>query len=167
MNLQRRHRQDEWMDDPDLAEDLHHGALRGLSRVNRMSGVSRSLWKLMHPWINEHPERPIRVLDVACGGGDVAIGLKRLSQRKNVELEITGCDISPRATAYATNLASQSGLSVEFQCRDVLAEALPGSYDIVYTSLFLHHLEEDSLRSILRSMKRVARHRILLSDLIR
>ncbi|MEM6468960.1 MAG: methyltransferase domain-containing protein [Planctomycetota bacterium] len=167
INLSLRDRQDEWMDEPDLDPRLHHGALRGLSRVNRMSGVAGSLWKQMRPFIEHCSAEKVQILDVASGGGDVAIALKKRAQKAGAEVSITGCDISPVATQFASENAARQNVDVEFQCRDVLADALPGSFDIVYTSLFLHHLEEPSLLQILDSMKRVAKHRMILSDLIR
>ncbi|MEO1616039.1 MAG: methyltransferase domain-containing protein [Planctomycetota bacterium] len=167
MNLKTRDRQDEWMDQPDLSTELHAGALRGLSRVNRFSGVVGSLWKPIASWAETAADTPISLLDVASGGGDVAIGVDRRAKRASVAVRVTGCDISPFATEYATRQAERVNADVRFLCRDVLADAMPESYDIVYTSLFLHHLEQDSLLEILDSMRTIAKHRVILSDLIR
>ena len=40
---------------------------------------------------------PIRVLDVASGGGDVPIALAKRASRAGIHVEIEGCDVSPEA----------------------------------------------------------------------
>ena len=41
------------------------------------------------------------LLDVACGAGDVAIGVARRARQEGVTLVVDACDISPNAIAYA------------------------------------------------------------------
>src|SRR5207248_3643048 len=42
--LRRRRLRPEWMDQPGLDEGQHRQALRGLERINRLSGSARILW---------------------------------------------------------------------------------------------------------------------------
>lgn len=48
---------------------------------------------------------------------------------------VTGADFSPKAIAYARELAAEIGVEAQFVCADLydLPEALDGQFDIVYT----------------------------------
>ncbi|WP_182870412.1 methyltransferase domain-containing protein [Rhodopirellula sp. JC639] len=167
MQLHTRDRQDEWMDQPDLDGALHAKALRGLSRVNRFSGAVGAIWQPIARLSDVLAGRPIRVLDVACGGGDVAIGLKRLADRKGIEMEIVGCDLSDTAVAFAGDNAKRRGADVAFVQHDALSGDLPAGFDVVYSSLFLHHLEAADVVRLLAAMRSSARHKVVISDLLR
>ena len=54
--------------------------------------------------------RPLRVLDIAAGGGDVLIGIAKLAARHGVAIEAHGCDINPTAVEYAQNAAQQAAI---------------------------------------------------------
>jgi 2-polyprenyl-3-methyl-5-hydroxy-6-metoxy-1,4-benzoquinol methylase len=111
---------------------------------------------------------PIRVLDIAAGGGDVLLRIAKLAARDNIAIEAHGCDISPAAVAYAQVAADRSGLGgVEFFRLNVLAEPLPEGYDVVMSTLFFHHLEESQATDLLRRMANSARQCVLIDDLYR
>lgn len=168
MDGSTRQRQAELMDQPDLAEGEHLRALAGLRRINSISRSSRLLWPDVRRLAERVHERPLRILDVACGGGDVTVGLAQLGQRHGIELAVTGCDISPVAIGQARRVAVESGLTnVEFRQQDVLREPLPDGFDIVTCSLFLHHLAHDEAVELLRRMAAAARRLVLVNDLRR
>ena len=168
MNGSTRHRQAELMDQPDLAEAEHLRALAGLRRINSISRSSRLLWPDVRRLAERVRERPLRILDVACGGGDVTVGLAQLGRRQGIELAVTGCDISPVAIGQARRVAAESGLTnVEFRQQDVLREPLPDGFDVVTCSLFLHHLAHDEAVELLRRMAAAARRLVLVNDLRR
>jgi SAM-dependent methyltransferase len=79
---------------------------------------------------------------------------------------ITGIDISPRAIERARDLAARLGSPATFLLRDVTAQGCP-SCDVAVSSLFLHHLDDDDARQLLRAMASAARRGIVISDLIR
>jgi SAM-dependent methyltransferase len=150
------------MDDPSLDPSLHVGALRGLERINAVSATARALWG---PLRRLAGARPVRVLDVACGAGDVAIGLQRRARDAGLAIEVSGCDVNPRAVAHARARAEERGADVEFFECDVLRDAFPRGYDIHLCTLFLHHLRESEAVELLR---RMAKGRgLLASDLVR
>ena len=129
------------MDDPGLAEELHGAALRDLARLNRASFVAASLWPRVRALA------PTSLLDVGCGGGDVAVALARRARDEGLPLTVRGCDRSAQAVAFATAQAQRAGVDVEFTTRDALGEAArPDEQDVVMCSLLLHHLSgEDAL----------------------
>jgi 2-polyprenyl-3-methyl-5-hydroxy-6-metoxy-1,4-benzoquinol methylase len=167
-DLRHRNRQPELMDDPALDAEQHRHALNGLSRVNRFSRSTAILWPAIREVVGHTSSRPLRILDIASGGGDVAIGLAARARRSKVDVQITGCDISPLAVEHATQLVQQFQFSnLQFLEEDAIHGTLDGPYDIVMCSLFLHHLPEDDACILLRRMQELATHRVLVNDLRR
>ena len=117
-------------------------------------------------WRRDQPAK-LSLLDVACGAGDVAIGVARRARREDVNLVIEGCDISPTAIAYATDRARRAEADVRFFEHDVLNTPLGRVYDVVICSLFLHHLDEAAAIRLLRTLDAAARSLVIVSDLDR
>lgn len=166
-DLRHRRLQPELMDQPELDAERHHRALTGLSRVNYFSGSAAILWPSILEIARQEPKRGWRLLDVASGAGDVPISLWHKARRAGVRLEIDGCDISERAVGHARERAEQRQASVRFFRCDVLGEGLPGGYDFVTSSLFLHHLPEPQAVELLRRMAGAASRLVLVNDLNR
>ena len=163
-----RRRLPELMDDPALEARQHVQALRGLERINRWSRSASILWSPIRDAASQAPGRSIRVLDVATGAGDLPIALWRAARRHRVPLSIDGCDVSPRAIEHAKRRASAIGAEVGFFPLDVFSDALPaGEYDVVMSSLFLHHLDEAQGRYLLGRMREAAGRLVLVNDLVR
>jgi SAM-dependent methyltransferase len=167
MDLRLRHRVNELMDQPGLDEQLHRKALRGLRRVNWFSRSSGILWSSIRELAGRVERRPLRVLDIACGGGDVTVAIARRGQRAGIEMQVDGCDISPVAVRHARQQAEQVQPGVGFFELDALADPLPDDYDVLMCSLFLHHLDEADAVELLRRMSVATRHLLLVNDLRR
>jgi SAM-dependent methyltransferase len=160
-----RHPEPELMDGPDLEPARHASALKALARVNALSLTASAVWaeiRRMRP----NGTRPLRILDVACGGGDVVVALARKAARSGVRLEVHGCDVSPFAVAYAREAARRKAVEAHFFQQDALASPIPDGYDLVCSSLFLHHLSEREAVRFLRSMAAAGRS-LLVQDLVR
>ena len=158
------------MDAEDLDSARHMKALRALARVNRVSLVAARVWRevlhLNRLSRDRGGDQPVRLLDVACGGGDVMVDVARRAQRASVPLVVHGCDLSPVALEHARREAERRGVAVDFFVRDVVAEGLPGGYDLVCSSLFHHHLSREDSVDLLRGMAE-AGHWVLVQDLLR
>lgn len=168
IDLKHRDRQPELMDDPALDESQHEHALRGLRRVNALSGSTAILWPAIRDVAQRVSGRPLRVLDIASGGGDLAVGLATRARQTGINLNVVGCDISPLAVRHATELATQAHVdNVQFLEVDAIHGPLEGPYDIVMCSLFLHHLPIDEAHRLLTRMRELASHQVLINDLRR
>jgi len=152
----------ERMDDPALDAALHEDALRGLERINAVSATARALWR---PLERLAAAGRLRVLDLACGAGDVAIALRRRARREGVPIEVAACDRSPRAIAHARERAGNLGADVELFSCDVLGDGFPQGFDVYLCTLFLHHLRESEAVELLRRM--ASGKALLASDLVR
>ncbi|MGB4707198.1 MAG: methyltransferase domain-containing protein [Fuerstiella sp.] len=166
-SLTARDRQTELMDDPDLDPGLHQQALIGLRRVHWVSGTVSTIWKPIHQLAQQTPGTKLRVLDVACGGGDLTVALAARAKRSGHSVEISGCDISSTALNFAAAHAAAKRVDVHFFSADVLSAPLPQEYDVVCCSLFLHHLDETDAVKLLASMRNAAKRMVLISDLCR
>jgi SAM-dependent methyltransferase len=162
-NLAQRDKQPEIMDQPGLDLTQHQHALRALARINWISASAGILWKPIRQLAQEKSGSPLRVLDLATGGGDVPIRLHRRAQRAKLPITFAGADLSPTAIEYAR----QSSAGVDFFCLDALNAPLPADYDVITCSLFLHHLEADQAIDLLQRMRLAARSMVLVNDLVR
>ncbi|MEM9021387.1 MAG: methyltransferase domain-containing protein [Planctomycetota bacterium] len=154
----------EVMDQPGLPVEQHRKALRALRRINQLSCTTLQLARTIARLVPNDPNRTLRILDIASGGGDLAIGLARYAKRRGLGWSITGSDISPTAMDHATSAAKRAGVDVSFVQADALA-GLPGAYDMVVCTLFLHHLTDEQIVKLLSQASR-AQH-IVVSDLRR
>lgn len=151
------------MDDPGLERDRHVDALEALARVNRASLAGRRLWREVFA-LEARLGRSPRVLDLACGGADLLVDVARRARRAGVPVELHGCDISPVAVERARRAAPAG---VEIFRLDALGEELPAGYDLVTSSLFLHHLTGSEAVSFLRRMADAAGVGLFVQDLRR
>lgn len=162
----QRRLEPELMDDPGLDAGAHRDALRGLARINTLSRAAAALWPPIRDAVRAGG-RPMRLLDVACGGGDVTIALQQRARRERLPLTVHGCDLSETALEVACRRAAARGLDarMHFHRRDVIDEGVPPGYDIAICSLFLHHLPHAAAVSLLRAM--ASRTRLVVASDLR
>jgi demethylmenaquinone methyltransferase/2-methoxy-6-polyprenyl-1,4-benzoquinol methylase/phosphoethanolamine N-methyltransferase len=96
-----------------------------------------------------------RVLDVGCGPGRLAIMAARVTGQAG---EACGIDPAPEMIALARRNAARAGVGVCFEVAAV--EALPypdDHFDVVLSSLVLHHLPDELKHRGLVEIRRVLR----------
>jgi 2-polyprenyl-3-methyl-5-hydroxy-6-metoxy-1,4-benzoquinol methylase len=99
-------------------------------------------------------QRPIRVLDVGAGGGDVSRALAEWSRRDGLAVEVTALDADERAVRWART----RGGDVEYRCAFTSELVDAGEkFDIVISNHLLHHLSGDELAAVLRESVALAR----------
>jgi ubiquinone/menaquinone biosynthesis C-methylase UbiE len=93
------------------------------------------------------------VLDVGCGTGNLTMAVKR---RAGEESEVHGIDAAPEMIQAAERKAAEKQVDVGFQVG--LIEDIPfpdGKFDVVVSSLMLHHLPKDLKRQGVAEISRV------------
>lgn len=93
------------------------------------------------------------VLDVGCGTGSLAIAAAR---HVGPTGRVFGIDASPPMIARARRKATKDGVHVDFNVG--VAEHLPfpdGRFDVVLSTLMLHHLPRKTRQQCAREMTRV------------
>jgi SAM-dependent methyltransferase len=169
-DLTRRHLVPEIMDDPNLPEADHELALKGLRRINRLSGTVDYLASAILNVAGKRPKSHWSILDIGCANGENLIALRQ-KLAKHLSITAVGWDISPFAIDKARGLAQTYRLSadqVRFEIVDAmnLSAQIPRS-DIVINSLFMHHFDETSVVSLLNHSAKLADVAVLADDLHR
>ena len=173
-----RVRDQELMDNPLLDSKEHVHALEGLARLNAVSGAARTVWRPIRRLYQQHfataggagyqpRPRAIRILDVACGSGDIALSLADIAANAGIEIRVDGCDISQVAVNNANERASRHGYDCKFFQLDALRDGLPADYDVITNSLFMHHLSEEEAAGLLRKMCDATKALVVVHDLVR
>ncbi|HXB22808.1 MAG TPA: methyltransferase domain-containing protein [Candidatus Solibacter sp.] len=133
-------------------------SLKDLQMINRRFGGAQVMSDLLHQVAVQRRLESIAWLDVAGASGDIATLAQKALGRKGVRLE-------PILLDRAASHLSSRYPSV---CSDALV--LPfrdGSLDVIGCSLFAHHLEPKQITQFAIEALRVARHAVVISDLIR
>lgn len=154
----------ELMDDPGIDPVDHQRALRGLARLNALSMIQRTVRREIERLSGG---QPCSVLDVAAGSGDLAVALTRRSSGTRSGHTFTCCDVSPTACQAVRDRARSARVRVDAVVADIIHDGVPGEHDIVTCHLFLHHLTDEEIVSVLGSMRSAARRAVLVTDLDR
>jgi ubiquinone/menaquinone biosynthesis C-methylase UbiE len=144
--------------DQQTAPDTHGLVLHWAARYDLLS------WLLTHGREREMREAIIRlasletghdVLDIGCGTGTLAIAATR---HVGTTGAVMGIDASPAMIARANRKAGKARARATFQV--AVAEDLPfpdQRFDVVFSTLMLHHLPRKTRQQCAREIKRVLR----------
>lgn len=139
--------------------------LADLATVNTVTLARLPTLGFMAQAVRRAGGRPLRVLDVACGEGDMLRRVHRWGQRTGHELVLTGLDLSEQGIE-AARAATPDGMGIEYRVGDVFAAPL-GDVDVVLSSLFTHHLGDADVVRFLRLMEDAAGVGWFVNDLHR
>lgn len=142
-------------------------ALSAIRTVNRLYGGDRTHKLLFQKVVKGRSGRPLHILEVASGRGEVVRETIRGLQAAGTPVTVTVLDQHashlPRPGDWPAPLPQPACLAA-----DALQIPLPdASVDVVSCCLFLHHLGPASMRKYLREALRVARVAVLVNDLER
>lgn len=164
-----RHRAEadiEQMDRPDCDARLLENTYRQFGLINRVLSGWRKLYATELRTIVPSEPRPVTVLDIGCGGGDIAVMLSRWASRDGKQVHITGIDPDPRAARFARQRAAVPGVEFrEAHTSDLVREG--ARFDAVISNHILHHLAPEELRQLLADSEILAERKALHNDLIR
>lgn len=110
--------------------------------------------------------RAATLLDVGCGGGDVARSLARWAERDGFDLTVTAIDPDPRAHAWAAAHDKGAGIEYGAQSSRKLVEA-GEQYDVVVSNHVIHHLSAADLVELLADTAALTRSLCVHNDLRR
>ena len=150
-DFSRRSGEAELMDNPGIDPETFRDCLRDIAKVNAVTlarvptldflGRLRRAGRL-------DLDRPIEILDVGSGYGDGLAGIAAWAKRRGAAVTLTGLDLNPWAAQIAQ--AAHPGVA-RFVTGDVFDHE--GGADIVVSSLFAHHLDDDQIVRFLQWME--------------
>lgn len=156
----------ELMDDPGCDPQLLRATLRRFETINRLVSRWGTVYRSsMRPFLTAL-DRPARVLDLGCGGGDVIAQLSGRARRDGFEVEWVGVDPDPRALDVAMTRPAPPRTS--FLCADGEDLLAAGErFDLVLSNHVLHHLTPAELGEFADQSRRLSRGLVMHSDIER
>lgn len=153
----------ELLDDPAADPGTVMRSLRNIARSNRWFGgaaaVRHGLERVLR---GVSPARPLTLLDLGTGSGDLPRHAVRWARGQGFELRPVGMELSRTAAA----MARRSGLPCAVACAG--APPVRGkAVDLVLVSQVAHHLDRDSSIRLIRICDALARIGVVLADLRR
>ncbi|HUO60851.1 MAG TPA: methyltransferase domain-containing protein, partial [Candidatus Acidoferrales bacterium] len=148
----------EILDSGDASPDVVEASLRDLATVNRWFGGVRTSRILFERVARERSLPKLDVLDVASGDGFVPKQVAAKLRRQGVNIRLTLLDRFARHLPPDVPGLVGDALDLPFEDNTV---------DVVSSCLFLHHLEAEEVRRFAREALRVARHAVVINDIVR
>ena len=157
----RRRRGIEVLDDPGVSPEIMTRSMADVERANNLLGGTRAALGELEPVLAELPESAT-LLDVGTGAADIAAAARTLAAKRGVKLRTIGFDISAvlveRHRRRHEAVVLGNALRLPFRDKSV---------DVVMCSQVLHHFPELEARDLIVELNRVARARVVISDLRR
>lgn len=167
LDFSRRAELVELMEQPCSYEELR-ACLHDIARVDRVTFAYRPTISWLEKLMAAHPEstRPLRVVDVGCGYGDMLRRIHSWAAKRGNAVELTGIDLNPDAIRAARE-ATPPAQRIEWIVGDALSDAATGKIDVVVSSLLTHHLTDSQIVQFVQWMERTARRGWFINDLHR
>ena len=107
------------------------------------------------------------ICDWGCGGGDSLKVLDKYFRKQNLKLNFIGVDATVAAVEYAVQ-TNKDFNNLSFRLADVLKEPfLKNEFDVVISSLFTHHFDDDAWVALIKKMVGAAKTAVIINDLHR
>lgn len=141
--------------------------LRELHSINKLLGGYNATLAGLKKVFRSTERDVINVLDIGFGGGDSIRVMADFAERNNKNVFFYGIDLKPDCVAYATkNLEDLSNKTLICDDYRNLSVEFLQNIDVIHCSLFLHHLNDQEIESLLKfSCKRNCT--LLINDLHR
>ncbi|NLF30406.1 MAG: methyltransferase domain-containing protein [Planctomycetes bacterium] len=157
--LERRCEDLEWLDRPDCPADLPAVSDRFMALINRHFGGERLVRSFIAGQLRRHgAARPLRVLDIGSGRGDIPLAVLRWARRQGRAVTFTCVD--------RRDAGGEAADGLERVVSDIFDYAPPRPFDCAVASMVLHHLTDDRIVELLERLRPFV-PRLFISDLRR
>lgn len=165
MDLSARASGSEIMDSGDVGPEVFTRVMDDLALVSRvMLAHGPTIGFLQRATRGLPRGTAISILDIGCGEGDLLRRIRRWSNRRGLDVRLSGLDLNPRSAVVA-RARTPPGYAIEYSTGNVFDHA--GGADFVVSSLFTHHLTDEQVTLFLRWMERHAARGWFVNDLHR
>ena len=141
--------------------------LADLARFNGAMLGHRPVLRWLDRAVRNIPaDRPLTLLDIGCGYGDLLRAVRRWAQLRGRPMTLIGVDLSPQVIGIA-HAATDAIDAIDYHAADIFDFAPAGPIDFVTTSLVAHHLSDEMIVRFLRWMETHAGKGWVIYDLQR
>lgn len=138
--------------------------LRNLISLNRHFGSHHLAKRFLAAWFQ--PGERYRVLDLATGAGDIPRLMVDWCRQREIPITVEAVDANPSTLAIAERQCPDYP-EITWTRSDALTFDSPCTYDLVWSSLALHHFSEENAVRLLRRCDELSHHFVAVSDLER
>jgi 2-polyprenyl-3-methyl-5-hydroxy-6-metoxy-1,4-benzoquinol methylase len=160
--LDVRSREDEQMDSPDLDPAVYEKVLHDLARVNRFTFTAWPTLAFLRRAIGD--SKRLRLMDIGFGDGDVLRAVARWAKRRGIETDLVGVDLNEKSVKAALD-ATPAEMNIDYRAGDYLDQQ--GPWDFITCVQTTHHMTDEQLLTLLRTMEKETRMGWLICDLHR
>jgi 2-polyprenyl-3-methyl-5-hydroxy-6-metoxy-1,4-benzoquinol methylase len=177
---------EELMDADDLDAATFHHVLDDLAKVNKLTLAYRPTLAFLRQVRDRFDKKrrqrvllrfpkarprfasvPLRILDVGSGAGDQLLTICTHWSRRGFWISKgVGIDLNPRSKALATSKTQQEAWHIKFMTGDY-RELAGKKWDVIISSLVVHHMTHGELIEFLRFMEAEAKLGWFVNDLHR
>ena len=163
MELSQRSSQPELMDTQTVSYEQFRHCLREMETINN--------WTLAYGptlrWLKRISQsKPLStIIDVGSGGGDMLRHIVRQSSECTSDTQFIGIDLNPWSKKAAEEWSCY--MPIHFETGDVFDFEPTQHGDVIISSLFAHHLNDEQLVQFLQWMERHATRGWFINDLHR
>ncbi|MEM8834613.1 MAG: methyltransferase domain-containing protein [Planctomycetota bacterium] len=168
----------EYMDEPDVDRDDLARSLVYIRAVNKRLGGVSAILDRFRKWSKRWPtDRPVTMIDLGTGSADLPVEAVAWASASGFDLRVTAVDNHAMtldfARAHVTETLGEEALHdgritlVQGDATTITDRFEPGSFDYAHAGLFLHHLNDLGVMTVLRVMDRLARAGVIWNDLVR
>jgi ubiquinone/menaquinone biosynthesis C-methylase UbiE len=157
----------ELLDRNDIPFDDIRKNMEELDFINRNLGGHAITLKGVAALLKNHPgsKGPLHIVEIGCGGGDNLRAVKKWMEKKKIPAQFTGVDINPECIAFARSRENNKGIEfIVSDYRDVVFDTKP---QLIFSSLFCHHFQDEELVFMLRWMQKNSVFGFFINDLHR
>ncbi len=164
------------MDDPAVDRDQLDRSLRFIRAINRRLGGTAAVLGHLRRWSAGWPAgEVIRIIDLGTGSADIPLAIVRWARTGGMRVHVTAIDAHPTTLDLAREYLRQAlGPGDPEDIELVRADALslmdhfePGAFDYAHAGMFLHHLDDIEVMTVLRVMDRLTTRGVIWNDLLR
>ena len=167
LDFSRRSTLTELMDDETVDYATFRACLVDLAKANRWTLNDRPTLNFLERLVSSGrwpTGRPLRVVDVGSGYGDMLRRIDRWAARRDLKVELTGVDLSPWSARAAAE-ATPRDRPIRWITADAFLDERPA--DVITSALFAHHLPDDQVVRYLQRMEATAEIGWFVNDLHR
>lgn len=158
----------EIMDDFTLGGNHLRINLDILAGINKWLGGNQVTLDGIQKLIGNLPKnKELVIVDLGCGNGDMLRRVSKLGKKLGYRFKLVGIDANKESIAYA-KLLSLAYDNIDFVQLNIFSrEFREMKYDIVLSTLFLHHLTDEEIIDKIEFLKKQATIGIVVNDLHR